>query len=90
MPHAGYNLPRDVSAILARCESSVRHLLTWYKSGNPGQALGALQRAGSVALSNHYEELTPDERAEIGRMLADLSVVRATSSDTEDGKADER
>lgn len=77
MPHAGYTLSREVSAILARCDSSVPHLMTWYKSGNEAQALGALQRAGSAALQKHLDILTMDERAEIGRLLADLDAVRS-------------
>ena len=77
MPHAEYTLSRDLAAILARPAEAARSLSQWYRSGNPGEALAALRAAGLRALlASGDETLVPQEREEVGRMLADLEALR--------------
>lgn len=77
MPHPDYTLDRDLSAYLARSPDSAHYLTVWYNSGNAEQAASALRQAATRALRRTGDDApTPEQRDELGRLLADLAALR--------------
>ena len=77
MPHPGYALDRDLSALLARSPDSARYLTRWYGSGNGAEAVSALRQAATQALRRVGEDgPTIEQREELGRLLADLAALK--------------
>lgn len=77
MPHPDYTLPRELSALLARSPDSAHHLTVWYNSGNAEQAVSALRQAATRALRRAGDDApNPEQREELGRLLADLEALR--------------
>ena len=77
MPHPHYTLDRDLSAFLARSPDSAHYLTRWYNSGNAEQAASALRQAATRALRAVGDNApTPEQREELGRLLADLAALQ--------------
>ena len=77
MPHPGYALDRDLSALLARSPDSARYLARWYASGNGAEAVSALRQAATRALRRAGGDVpTTEQREELGRLLADLAALK--------------
>jgi hypothetical protein len=77
MPHPDYTLPRELAGVLSRCAAAAHYLPSWYGTNNAPQAVAALKQAATQALRAKGEEaLTPQEREEVGRLLAELAALR--------------